>query len=111
MRRDQIITLLCCLGVLSPCIGRHSLQSRQRTGCRHAEAGVPDEPLGNFTAYRVNIPRPADMQRRYDVPFPPAVVLLDAQGREVYRRECGVDQETLIEQMMALLAERPEGGS
>jgi hypothetical protein len=89
--------------------GRCEPERREFESAERSFADVPDDLLAHFVVYRVNVEQPSELVHEYHVSFPPAVILLDADGDEVYRQEWGVYRETLVEQMKALLAEGDGG--
>jgi len=72
-------------------------------------ASVPEDLLAKFVVRRIDIHQDRQAVHEYRVMFPPAVILLDAEGEEAYRQEYGVYRDWLIEEMTALLARRAGG--
>ena len=83
---------------------------REYEAADRALASVPEDLMARFVFAWVNIHQDRELVYQYHVMFPPAVILLDSEGREVYRQEYGVYGPTLIEEMAGLLIKEAEGG-
>lgn len=82
-------------------------EMREYEAADHALASLPEDLVARFVVAWVNIHQDREAVHQYRVMFPPAVVLLDSDGREVYRQEYGVYGPTLIEEMTNLVAGEP----
>ena len=92
--------------------GKHGCrcEMREYEDADRSFASVPEDLLAKFVVAKVDIHEARDVVHEYRVMFPPAVILLDSEGREMYRREYGVYGPTLMEEMAGLLIKDAEAG-
>ena len=90
--------------------GECECQQREFRAADRTFASLPKDLLARFIVQRIDTDKATHLLRQHHVLFPPAVILLDAEGKEVYRHEYGVDRDALMEKMTGLLTPQPGTG-